>query len=255
MKTWIAALLDPEPIEKGTKDKDNVFISTPPKFDIPNKADFISPSADGTASTRKRSKRSVSPSKIATPSRKMASPRKSRPSRKVAKADDTEEAKTASNQLQDVLTNGALSETAPTESEVPQESAVDGDTIRVTVDEVTRKDGDAETTTTSVKVDLPAGSPQLPLPESTEEMIAQARAMVEEANKAEGKRPSSSKGRKRKADVIEDDEEVAASSTAQPSKKLRILEEDLKKKKIQNRALTGIAATALVGAFIANYFM
>jgi hypothetical protein len=64
--------------------------------------------------------------------------------------------------------------------------SVDGDRVRVEVDSAVDVNGDIEVTTTSVKVEMPAGSPEMPLPESTEEMIAKAKEMVEEARKLEG---------------------------------------------------------------------
>jgi hypothetical protein len=34
MRRWIVALLDPSPIQKGSKDRNNTHIKLPPRFDV-----------------------------------------------------------------------------------------------------------------------------------------------------------------------------------------------------------------------------
>ncbi|KAJ9669470.1 hypothetical protein H2201_000337 [Coniosporium apollinis] len=242
MLPWIVALLDPEPIEKGTKDKDRVEISTPPRFVVPDKSGLMSAS-----SVRLRSLRSASPSKNATPSRRIATPRKARTTRNSVKNQDATAAGTA---LQNAFTNGVEASKADS---VRSES-VDGDTVRVEVDETVETTGDTETTTTIVKVDMPAGSPELPLPESTEEMIAKAKAMVEEANRLEENRVNGVKALKRKAADLEDDEDDEVGMAVQPAKRVRTIEEELKKEKVKNKALIGLSATLAFGALL-PYFL
>jgi hypothetical protein len=233
MRPWIVALLDPEPIEIGTKDKHKSSIATPPKFILQDKDKLFAPPPSMSASARKRS---ASPMKSP---RKMASPRK-RAARgaSVAKSDASESdlAKKASKALQS-LTNGAS---------VTPSSATE-DVVRVEVDETIEKENDVETTHTTVKVEIPANHPELPLPESTEEMITKAKEMVEEANKLEEKkkrgRPS-----KRKADEAElaDNAREAGASDSQSTKRQRMVE-TLKKERVKTRALLGLTATLAIG--------
>ena len=105
--------------------------------------------------------------------------------------------------------------------------------------------GDTETTRTNVKVEMPASSPDLPLPESTEEMIAKAKEMVEEARKLEGE--SSKRSSKRKAEELDDDEDEEKDNELQPAKKVRLLEQELKKQKVRSRASLSFAATLVIG--------
>ncbi|KAF2838931.1 hypothetical protein M501DRAFT_935188 [Patellaria atrata CBS 101060] len=244
MTTWIVALLDPEAIEPGTKDKKH-DIATPPKFVLPEKGALLPPQSANTASVRrsKREMRSVSPSKIATPSRKIASPRKPRV-KKVAKTEPSA-ASIASSALQIALENGTEVSQA-TESVVSE--SVNGETIRVQVDETVEKNGDVETTTTAVKIDMPADAPTLPLPESPEAMLAKATEMVEEAKKLESSRSDTlkpTKRSKRKAEEVEMDEDGERPLEA-PAKKAKVVEET-RKDKVRFRAALGIGATLAIG--------
>lgn len=243
MRPWIIALLDNEPIEKGAKDKDKQEISTPPRFDIPSK--FANDPTKGTNSMRgKRSLRSASPTKIppATPSdRKIASPRK-RTSKKASTANASSPAEDASKALAKVTQNGTTDATSPAK-----------ENVRIEVDESVEQIGDVETTHTTVRVEVPAGYPELPLPESAEEMVAKAREMVEEARELDGRSGGSMRG-KRKAADIEEDEDGRPIAVQPASKKTRLLEETVKREKIKTRALIGIAATFVVGSVI-PYFV
>ncbi|KAK8161230.1 hypothetical protein BKA80DRAFT_277029 [Phyllosticta citrichinensis] len=242
MKAWIVALLDPEPIEKGTKDKGSHEISTPPKFIVADKASLL-PTA---TNMRTRSMRSASPSK-ASP-RKLASPRKPRTTRKAAKEAregtpsalhrSVENETPAASEFGGESVNGEASNTAASE------------TVRVEVDETTQKQGEIETTTTTaVKIDVPAEHPELPLPESPEDMIAQARRMVEEANKADGS-SSIKSSLKRKADDADLEEPEANAMEVQPVKRSKILEEELRKERVRSKAFMGLSATLAIGALI-----
>ncbi|KAF2396702.1 hypothetical protein EJ06DRAFT_230819 [Trichodelitschia bisporula] len=222
MRPWIVALLDSSPIEKGAKDKSATQISTPPKFVVPDKDKlFTGPRLD--ASTMRRRLRSASPSKApslaATPTqaaRKIASPRKrGRP--KKAPVSDTDE--NASSQL-----NGGDEVGVVVRPESSKPNPAEDDVVRVQVDETVQATGDVETTTTSVRVEMPASHPDLPLPETTEEMIARAREMVEEA-------------------------------LVRPEKRARGgLVEQLRTERVKTRALIGLTATLGLGVII-PYFI
>ena len=100
--------------------------------------------------------------------------------------------------------------------------------------------GHTETTRTNVTVEMPAGSPELPLPQDTERMLETAKKMVEEAKTLESAPKVS---RKRRIDDVEPsdiDKDLPPSSP--PAKKQRVLEEKLKREKVRTRAFVGVAA-------------
>lgn len=259
MRSWIEALLDPTPIEKGTKDKSSAHIQMPPKFDATKLSSppvVLAPTNQ--RSTRARSTRSASPSKVATtPSRKMATPRKPRATR-AAKAGsvsatnaedllDRAAADAASNALQNTIENGVT----PVES-VASESvngdAKEVDTVRIEVRETIEDTGDAELTKTNVKIDVPADYPALPEPEDPAKMIAEARKMVEAATKLD---QNAAKSTKRKVEVISADEnETSDRPLERPAKLARTMstvEQKLAKEKVTRRALVGLGVMAAVG--------
>jgi hypothetical protein len=246
MRPWIVALLDPEPIEKGTKDKDKNEIQAPPKFAISDTDKMIPPPKAG--SKRTRELRSSSPAK-ATPARKIATPRKSRRALKAASA-DPEAAKAAPPASQKKLENGVPnSEVEPTPSVASTQEQLE-EVVRVEVDETVEKDNDIETTHTTVKVEMPAGHPDLPLPENPEEMLAKAKEMVEEANKLEENRSRTSQ--KRKAEEVEPEEEEEAGPSEPVSKKQKVLlAETVKKERVKTRAM--VAITAALGLGYVDY--
>ena len=131
-------------------------------------------------------------------------------------------------------------------SESVVSESVDDETVRIEVDEAVEKNGDVETTTTTVKVDTPAEHPEPPLPESMEDLIAKAKEMVEEANKLEGTKVNGVKSSKRKAEELEVDEEETVAE-AQPVKKVKVLEEEIKKEKVTRKALIGLTAMVAIG--------
>ena len=160
--------------------------------------------------------RSESPTKK-TPARKIATPRKSRKGR------------------------GAAASVEPEAVNGEQEQG----TVKVEVEE-TSKPGDGEdepeTSTTKVKVHMPTDHPDLKLPGDTEGMLAKAREMVAEAEKiAPG--PSTSKGKRKADEIFYADDEVAA----RPAKRANTVEMELRKERMKRRALTGIAASLVVG--------
>jgi hypothetical protein len=261
MRLWILALLDPRIIEKGQKDRNNPGIDMPPRFDLDEIAPpVVLPPSSSLRATRARSSRSASPSKIATPSRKMASPRKSRTTRaaKAAAANGeeiVERATRATSALQNVFENGT------TASESVASESVDGDptelkSVRIKVHETDELNGDTETRHTDVTIDVPADHPELPTPEDPTKLIEEARKMVEEARKLEGDAATSSKSKsKRKAEELaRDEDDLDDAIEGRPAKQARIttaLEQQAKKDKVVKRTFVGLGAMALIGYVLA----
>ena len=232
---WIAALLDDTPIPPVNESPDK-SISPPPKFKFTANDRTHLPPPNGTprASTPKSRgrPRAGSPTKNASPAK---SARKARPT-KAAKEADLATAREASASLQATLDD--VTSTAASES-------LDGEKVRVEVESNVEVKGNTETTTTNVKIEMPKGAPELPLPESPEEMIAKAKEMVEEAKKIDGE--SNSSASKRKAEELDDESDEAGDKELQPAKKARLLEEKLKREKVRTRAMIGVAATLAIG--------
>ncbi|KAL9120297.1 MAG: hypothetical protein Q9187_003150 [Circinaria calcarea] len=259
---WIRALLDPAPVSSGGDDKKS--ISPPPKFIFKANGDTSLPPPSATPRGRGRP-RARSPSKIAAPT-KALSPRKPRPSHtKSSKRANASSGEAARSSLQPSIDDGASR--ADTESadeerhdeihEVDQKDKVEEsdkseEKVTVEVDSTIEVNGDTETTHTKLTVEMPSGNPNLPLPETTEEMITRAKEMVEEARKLEGE--SLRSGTKRKAEELDDDddeeEDEEKDKELQPAKKARLLEKELKKQRVRSRALIGIAATLAIGSVL-----
>ena len=238
------ALLDPTPIEVGSRDKAIGEVSSPPKFIVQDKEKLI-PNPELAAPTpRSRSKRSASPGKKAEPGatpRKIASPRKRAPR---IKGEDKDKAadKRPKTGLSEVMTNGA----PPTANGEPAATVGAGDVVRVAVQETVETAGDAETVHTTVSVALPAGHPDLAIPESAEAVLDKAKAMVEEAAKLD--KGGKGKGAKRKASTSLTKEAAEAGGAQPPGKKPKTaLEETLVKERVRTRALIGLTATLAVG--------
>ena len=264
MRSWIEALLDPAPIEKGNKDKVNTHIQQPPKFDLDNANPALLPSHSALrTSTRARSTRSASPSKIATPSRKIATPRKPRTTRGAAKSESMKadelletSASKAASALQNVIAIGAEQDESVAsesvngevkEAEAKEDEVKEG-TVRIEVQETVEQNGNVETTTTNVKIDVPHNHPELPEPEDPAKMIEEAKRMVEEAQKLEaGSSSDIVRSSKRKVEEVVEEDELAA---GRPSKAARVaytMEQKLTKEKVTRRALVGIGVMVAMG--------
>lgn len=191
------------------------------------------PSSRGSTPARARGRpRAGSPNK----SEKAASPRKQRVT-KAAKAEDAANTRAAAASLQDALTKSVT----PAIEEEEDEGLV-----KVELSESTQVNGDVSTTTTNVKVNLPGGmAADIPPHEQTEEIIKEAKAVVEAARQLEG--GSSKVSKKRKADELDEDSDDGAGGQLQPTKKARLAEQELKKERVKNRALVGVAFTLAVG--------
>jgi hypothetical protein len=255
IRHWLEALLHPATIKLGNKDKEAGHkVDMPPHFDVESASPAPLPAYPGARSTRARSTRSVSPSKIATPSRKIATPRKPRRAKadKLAAAEDTvseliKDAVTPSAVIQDVIANGA---TPPATGDVNGESEVEvkEDTMHLEVEETVETQGNVERTTTTVKIDVPHSHAELPEPEDPAKMIAEARRMVEEAQKLEGGSTSDLvKVSKRKVDEVLEAAESAAERSTKAARTAYTTEQKLTKEKVTRRALVGLTVMAAVG--------
>ncbi|KAJ4398998.1 hypothetical protein N0V91_009776 [Didymella pomorum] len=258
MRHWVLALLDNEPIEKGAKDKHNVHIQAPPKFDL-SKAQNVKlpPHTSALRTTRARSTRSVSPSKMATPSRKIATPRKSRTTRGRSEAMKAEEIfqSTATESPSSALVANGVKQSESVASSVNGDIKEDvkSETVRIEVKETVEQKGDSEVTTTNVQIDVPASHPELREPEDPAKMIAEAKRMVEEARELDAGASSTLTSSKRKVEEVLDEEELEAERPSKLSKKLYTTEQKLTKEKVTRRALFGLGVMAVFGTAI-QYF-
>ena len=234
MGPWIRALVDEAPIEQNSDNPHMKSISPPPKFvfSANEKPHLPPPTARGATPRARGRPRATSPIKSSTPG---PTPRKARAS-KASKESNAANAREASASLQSTLNDAAS---------IADSESVDGEKVRVDVESVTKVNGDTESTTTKVKIEMPGGSADLPLPENPEEMIQKAKEMVEEAKRLDGE--SSSRVSKRKAEELDEDEDAAGTNDLQPAKRARLLEQQLKKEKIRERALIGVVATMMIG--------
>jgi len=237
---WIKALLDNAPVEvNSAKDATPKTISPPPKFLLPQEL-LAAPTP-----SRGRPRRSTSPSKIASPKKAAASTRKA----KVTKADTLETTAKANKNLQQAL------KVAATEIDSKTNSTTEEPVVRVNVDTDVEVNDAVETTHTHVEVEMPARSPELPLPEDTEAMIAKAKGIVEAAVKSTNAAgPSTAKKLKRKVEEVEKDVNNEVTTEAGPVVKKAKVESDLKKEKVKTRALIGLSATLAIGAIIPYIF-
>ncbi|PYH91778.1 apses transcription factor [Aspergillus ellipticus CBS 707.79] len=280
MYDWVRALLDPTDIVQSPSSAKKQ-ITPPPRFDLPP----IEAPAILTASTmRLRRGRSASPSK------KPSSPRKSRQTRAMKEANAA--ATTAANEsLQTSLDlTASTAESESVSGTIHQSVEVDGDekpifaprtpsTIRsrkaITRVEETEEPEETEekvkvevetngepvdepkTIQTTVSVEMPITLPEAPSAAETQQMIAQAKEMVQEAVKLQtesGETSSAKAATKRNADVLSDDEEEDEETKKLRVKRAKVLEEKLKQERVRNRALVGVTAAFALAASIPYFF-
>ncbi|KKK22991.1 hypothetical protein ARAM_002126 [Aspergillus rambellii] len=257
MYDWVRALLDPQDILQSPSSAKKQ-ITPPPKFDLPP----IEPPAALVPSTRLRRGRSASPSK------RLASPRKSRQTRaqKEASAAATNAANASlQSSLDDTAStadaepiNGhvlpsveeSTEEPEPTPSKQPKSkkhapSAEETeDTVKFDFKSSATEGTGTQTTQTTISVEMPITLPEAPSAAETEEMIAKAKAMVKEAVKLQSESAESSVAAKKRkteeAELSEDEEDEE--TKALRIKRAKVLEEKLKRERVRNRALVGVTA-------------
>ena len=266
MTHWIMALLDETPIKPADDSKKS--ISTPPAyvFTANDKANMPPPTPQRGATPRARGRPRGSTPARSTPGPKASSPRKKQPktpkapTAAEAEAEAKEQAKEASESLQNAL-NSAATAADQTINKSPKKSATgssskanskkgppttDGEKVTIEVDSAVEVNGDVETTTTNVKLQMPGGQ-EIPHPEKPEEMIEEAKKVVQEARRLEGESSRSAKS-KRKAEVLDDDDDDAGEGDeSQPAKRQRLLEQKLKTERVRNRTLAAAGFVATVG--------
>lgn len=259
MYDWVRALLDPTDISQSPSSAKKK-ITPPPRFDLPS---VESPTQLSPIAARTRRGRSASPSKRA------ASPRKSRSTR-AAKESNSAATTAANASLQSALegsVNGTVEESVEVDEETKQEdadekkktrkttkskkSAAIADTEdeeeekKTTADEsVARKGKKSGTEQTTFSVEMPISFlPDAPSAEDTQQMIAKAKDMVQNAvNDGDETAEASSKAaKKRKTEDLSEDEEDEETKTLR-TKRAKVLEEKLKKERVRNRALVGVTA-------------
>ncbi|KAJ5587276.1 uncharacterized protein N7459_003041 [Penicillium hispanicum] len=293
MYDWVRALLDPADIvQSPTSAKKH--ITPPPKFELPS--DEPTPSQQQRRSRRSvsPSKKSTSPRKsrqtrptkdvLSTPSTAAAnnslqealevtasavdaeytngvletveevevktsgSPEKKKgrkPKKAAAEAEEEKKDETKEDNKEDKKTEKKKKEAKEKETEVEVTALAD------TTDPV-------KTTQTTVSLDMPITLPEVPSAAETEDMIAKAKEMVEDAIKnqqADGTAAGSSSAKvimKRKA--VEDDDEETSAEAAQRAKKAKVLEDKLKRERVRNRALFGVSAAFALAASIPYFF-
>ena len=100
--------------------------------------------------------------------------------------------------------------------------------------------------TNTFTLDMPISLPEVPSAAETQEMIAKAKEMVEDAIKSQAggsvEVPPSVTVTKKRKTVEEDEDEETAAEASQRAKKAKVLEEKLKRERVRNRALFGVSA-------------
>lgn len=269
MYDWVRALLDPTDIVQSPSSAKKQ-ITPPPKFALPS--DEPTPS-----SQRSRSRRSASPNKKSSSPRKS---RTGRPTKDILATPSTTAANNTLQEALDMTTSleaegnsqvlatveetevkvgespekkpkGRKSKKAAAEAEEDkmEEKKEEKKTDKKKKRDTKEKEAEIEATATAettdnattVSLEMPISLPQVPSAADTEEMIAKAKEMVEDAVKTQSTQGAAAKVIKKRKPVEEEDEETAAEA-AQRTKKARVLEDKLKRERVRNRALFGVSA-------------
>ncbi|KAL7924532.1 DNA-binding domain-containing protein [Trichoderma austrokoningii] len=237
---WIQALLDAAKISATQPaDASPKTITAPPKFDrLKVPAQILSP----TPTTRSgRSRRSASPTKTST-RRSTASPRKRSSRQKATPVETTPIPEVASEVVEE--TEAATAVLKSTEFEPALEPKAK-----------------AEIADASAQLPFTAGQP--PSADEIAQMMATAKAMVQEdeelaakagetATEAAAQTKALAKSKRKATDTGEEDEAAEGEDKAAdaPRPKKIKTEAEVRKGRIQKRALFGIGATVAVGALV-----
>ncbi|RPB19558.1 hypothetical protein L211DRAFT_842463 [Terfezia boudieri ATCC MYA-4762] len=263
MTIWIEALLDNQPVSPSDRKRN---IQAPPPFYkdgvVPppvTTSDLAPPPLLATANTsaRRRSTRSASPAK------RIQSPRKVRLSKAsaIAKEHPLKSEPLVLNGLRSNSVEeeeGAVAATATvttteetvatTETTFQEIAAKKEPIVKVEIDNVHQTNGDVDVEKTRVKVEYPHDDAMFhPIPENTEDMMAKAKAMVEESRRLDGDLPT--KKRKAEEDESTEDDLIAAPQV----KRSRVLEEQLKQEKLKTKALIGLSIGLTLTALIPHF--
>ncbi|KAL7932932.1 DNA-binding domain-containing protein [Trichoderma chlorosporum] len=237
---WIQALLDSAKISTTQPaDASPKTITAPPKFDRLKAPSQLNPATPTTRSGR--SNRSSSPTKSASSKRSAASPRKRTTRSKAEAAETTPAPEVAKSDAKEETEEAVLKSTEP-------ESAA----------------AKAEVSSKADASPLPFTAGQPPTAEEIAEMMSTAKAMVEKDKEeaeapeegAEGEeaaqKKTTPKSKRKATDTGEEDEAAEGDNKAEEaprSKKIKT-EVEVRKGRIQKRALFGIGATVAVGALV-----
>jgi hypothetical protein len=273
---WIRALLDPADISPnaGADSGPPKKISAPPKF-FSGQPTLAPPTPSTTRTSRSR--RSVSPAKPVVSKRAVASPRKRRAASSQASVITDSLPTSTGDSVSPTLVNGDLSfqsqlSVASTSKVSKADGAVDAELkiesvekepavvlepveeepkIKVHVDQTVKLDSEGEEVkSTKVEVEVPILG-EIPSPEDAAKMVAEAKAMVEAAVKADNETAlGSSKGKRKADDIAQGEEGEDEEGAAEPPRAKKVkTEAELRKEKIRKRAYFGLTATVAVGAF------
>ncbi|KAI7181363.1 hypothetical protein KC363_g9157 [Hortaea werneckii] len=282
IRLWIAALLDPEPITHGN----DPHIKSPPPYSQSKMANGSrrsrspekkqppqQPPVETRASTRSRrsaSVRSESPGatpQVKTPSRPKATPRKSRRGRGTLSRVDEGAAAVEAESVNGGEAGSTADENVKIEVETTTTHQHPAPASRTTRSaRAASEDIGEDEERTKVNIELPAGNPDLPLPNDTEAMLREARRMVQEAedlsaagngdsnnNNNNNNRPS--KPKRKAEEMIDEDDEVGVEgprtgADGGPVTKRARVEIKLRKEKIKKRAAVGLTASLALGALV-----
>jgi hypothetical protein len=252
---WLKALLDPAEITQTPTSAKKQPIAAPPKFEVPSALDSnpkLAPKGRGrgAGSTRLRS---ASPIKIASPVKPQASPRKrqTKAQKEAAIANANAASASLQNALDDAVSNAGAGdgsvvdsqqESTPATSPAPT-STSGGGNVKVDIDqEVEHRGKNIEVTKTNVTVEMPAEALNPAAPTDTEGALDAAKEIVEKVVQLEASSSLKVNNKKRKFDDV-DASDLDKELPQQAAKRARVLEEGLKREKVRNRALVGVAAT------------